>query len=160
MKKWRIVLGADDAALSYKEALKADLQAHPRVESVEDVSVDQADRAMHYPTMAIGAAERVANGAADRGLLLCGTGLGVAISANKVAGIRAYTAHDGYSVERGVKSNNAQMLCMGQRVVGIELARKLVSEWLEHEFDPESASAEKVAEITDYEAQSSSHHSA
>ena len=160
MKKWRIVLGADDAALSYKETLKADLQAHPRVESVEDVSVDQADRAAHYPTMAIGAAERVASGAADRGLLLCGTGLGVAISANKVPGIRAYTAHDGYSVERGVKSNNAQMLCMGQRVVGIELARKLVSEWLEHEFDPESASAEKVAEITDYEAQSSSHHSA
>ncbi len=160
MKKWRIVLGADDAALSYKETLKADLQAHPRVESVEDVSVDQADRVTHYPTMAIGAAERVASGAADRGLLLCGTGLGVAISANKVPGIRAFTAHEGYSVERGVKSNNAQILCMGQRVVGIELARKLVSEWLEHEFDPESASAEKVAEITDYEAHSNTHHSA
>jgi ribose 5-phosphate isomerase B len=160
MKKWRIVLGADDAALSYKETLKADLQAHPRVESVEDVSVDQAAHATHYPTMAISAAERVANGEADRGLLLCGTGLGVAISANKVPGIRAFTAHEGYSVERGVKSNNAQILCMGQRVVGIELARKLVSEWLEHEFDPESASAEKVAEITDYEAQSSSTKSA
>lgn len=66
-------------------------------------------------------------------------------------GIRAVTAHDAYSVERSVLSNNAQVLCMGQRVIGLELARKLVKEWLSHEFDTSSASAEKVAAITNYE---------
>ena len=87
----------------------------------------------------------------QRALLICGTGLGVAISANKVAGVRAVTAHDSYSVERSVLSNDAQVLCMGQRVVGIELARKLVREWLTLHFDPSSASAAKVAIIGEYE---------
>ena len=77
--------------------------------------------------------------------------MGVAISANKVPGIRAVTAHDGFSVERAVMSNDAQVLCMGQRVVGIELARRLVREWVGYRFDPGSASAEKVRAICDYE---------
>ena len=77
--------------------------------------------------------------------------LGVAIAANKVAGIRAVTAHDSFSVERGVLSNDAQVLTMGQRVVGIELARRLAREWLTYRFDPTSASAEKVAVIDEYE---------
>ena len=84
-------------------------------------------------------------------LLICGTGLGVAIAANKVPGIRAVTAHDAYSVERGVLSNNAQVLCMGQRVVGIEVARRNVREWLGYVFDESSASNAKVQEIVDYE---------
>lgn len=58
------------------------------------------------------------------------------------------TAHDSFSVERSVKSNNAQVLCMGERVVGIELARRLAGEWLGYEFDPQSGSAKKVDEIT------------
>jgi ribose 5-phosphate isomerase B len=82
---------------------------------------------------------------------VCGTGLGVAIAANKVRGIRAVTAHDSYSVERSVKSNNAQVLTLGVRVIGLELAKKLVDEWLEHRFDPDSASASKVRLIDDYE---------
>lgn len=68
-------------------------------------------------------------------MLICGTGLGVAIAANKVMGIRAVTAHDSFSVERSVLSNNAQVLCLGQRVIGIELARRLVKEWLSYTFD-------------------------
>lgn len=66
-------------------------------------------------------------------------------------GVRAVTAHDPFSVERSVKSNNAQVLCMGQRVVGIELARTLVDGWLDHRFDPASASAEKVAALDSYD---------
>ncbi len=93
------------------------------------------------------AATRVVEGEADRALLVCGTGLGVAIAANKVRGIRAVTAHDSYSVERSVLSNDAQVLAMGARVVGIELAKKLVSEWLDLRFDPSSPSARKVALI-------------
>ncbi|GAA3905393.1 ribose-5-phosphate isomerase [Microbacterium invictum] len=147
----RIVIGADDAGFDYKEILKKDLENNPGVASVVDVGVD-ADGRTPYPKVAIAAAERVAAGDADRALLICGTGLGVAIAANKVPGIRAVTAHDSFSVERGVLSNDAQILTMGQRVVGIELARRLVREWLTYRFDTSSASAEKVAVIGEYEA--------
>ena len=101
--------------------------------------------------VAVDAARKVASGEADRALLICGTGLGVAISANKVPGIRAVTAHDSYSVERSVLSNNAQVLTLGQRVIGLELAKSLVSAWLDHTFDETSASAPKVAALRDYE---------
>ncbi|KAF2414915.1 ribose-5-phosphate isomerase [Microbacterium sp. B35-04] len=146
----RIVIGADDAGFDYKEILKKDLEQNPGVASVVDVGVD-ADGHTPYPRVAIEAAQQVAAGTADRALLICGTGLGVAIAANKVSGIRAVTAHDSYSVERGVLSNNAQVLTMGQRVVGVELARRLVREWLTYRFDTSSASADKVAVIDEYE---------
>ncbi|WP_019180769.1 ribose-5-phosphate isomerase [Microbacterium yannicii] len=146
----RLVIGADDAGFDYKEILKKDLESNPGVIEVIDVGVD-ADGNTPYPKVAIEAAERVAAGDADRALLICGTGLGVAIAANKVAGVRAVTAHDSFSVERGVLSNNAQVLTMGQRVVGIELARRLVREWLTYRFDTSSASADKVAVIDEYE---------
>jgi ribose 5-phosphate isomerase B len=147
----RIVIGSDDAGFDYKEILKKDLEADPGVASLVDVGVD-AEGHTAYPRVAIAAAELVAAGEADRALLFCGTGLGVAIAANKVAGIRAVTAHDSFSVERGVLSNDAQVLTMGQRVIGIELARRLVREWLTYRFDPASASAEKVAVIGEYES--------
>ncbi|WP_285037992.1 ribose-5-phosphate isomerase [Plantibacter sp. lyk4-40-MEA-4] len=150
-RTWRIVIGSDDAGYDYKEILKRDLEASDLVASVVDVGVD-ADGHTNYPTVAVTAAEIVARGEADRALLICGTGLGVAIAANKVPGIRAVTAHDGFSVERGVLSNDAQVLCMGQRVVGIELARRNVREWLTYEFDASSASNDKVQEISAYEA--------
>jgi ribose 5-phosphate isomerase B len=147
----RLVIGCDDAGFDYKEILKKDLESSDAVASVVDVGVN-ADGHTAYPRVAIAAAELVANGDADRALLICGTGLGVAIAANKVPGIRAVTAHDSFSVERGVLSNNAQILTMGQRVVGIELARRLVREWLTYRFDTSSASADKVAVIDEYES--------
>lgn len=149
-KKYRVVVGADDAGYDYKERIKADLEKDDRVAEVIDVGVD-AESHTDYPHIAVEAARRVADGRADRALLICGTGLGVAISANKVQGVRAVTAHDSYSVERSVLSNNAQVLCMGQRVVGIELARRLAREWLGYEFDESSASAAKVAAIGSYD---------
>jgi ribose 5-phosphate isomerase B len=149
-RTWRIVIGSDDAGYQYKEVLKKDLEANPDVEIVEDVGVD-AQSHTPYPTVAIAAAEIVRDGRADRALLVCGTGLGVAIAANKVPGIRAVTAHDSFSVERSVLSNNAQVLTFGQRVIGVELARRLAREWLTYEFDEGSASAEKVAVLTEYE---------
>ena len=154
--KWRIVVGSDDAGYEYKEALKKDLQDNPDVELVDDVGVD-ADGHTPYPKVAIQAAEMIRDGHADRALLVCGTGLGVAISANKVEGIRAVTAHDSFSVERSVLSNNAQVLTFGQRVVGLELARRLAREWLHYEFDENSASADKVAVLTNYEQHDQAH---
>ena len=150
MSALRIVVGSDDAGFDYKEILKSDLESNDLVASVTDVGVN-ADGGTNYPTIAIAAAEMVARGEADRALLVCGTGLGVAIAANKVAGIRTVTAHDSYSVERAVLSNNAQVLTMGQRVVGLELARRLAREWLTYTFDESSASNDKVQEISSYE---------
>jgi ribose 5-phosphate isomerase B len=146
----RLIIGCDDAGYQYKEILKKDLEQSDLVESVVDVGVGP-DGHTPYPKVAIEAAERVARGEADRALLICGTGIGVAIAANKVQGIRAATAHDSFSVERSVLSNDCQVLCMGQRVVGIELARRLVREWLTYTFDTSSASKAKVDDILAYE---------
>jgi ribose 5-phosphate isomerase B len=146
-----IAIGCDDAGFDYKEILKKDLQGSDLVIDVIDVGVDDSGHTA-YPRIAIAAAELVASGKADRALLVCGTGLGVAIAANKVKGVRAVTAHDSYSVERAVLSNNAQVLCFGQRVVGLELARRLAKEWLTYTFDEGSASAQKVQVIDTYEA--------
>ncbi|KAK1923121.1 hypothetical protein DB88DRAFT_493849 [Papiliotrema laurentii] len=150
---YTIVMGCDNAGCEYKTALKADLEKDPRVKAVIDVGVNkgQEDYDTAYPHIGVAVGRTIAEGKADRGLLICGTGMGVAMAANKVPGIRASTAHDSFSVERLIKSNNAQVLCLGQRVIGLEVARKLVSEWLGHEFDETSASAEKVKVLLDYE---------
>jgi ribose 5-phosphate isomerase B len=146
----RLIVGCDEAGLQYKDAIRADLEDDPRVARVVDVGVSGTEDTA-YPHVAVAAARLVAAGKADRAILICGTGLGVAISANKVKGIRAVTAHDSYSVERSILSNDAQVLCMGQRVIGIELARRLAREWLGYAFDPASNSAEKVRVISEYE---------
>lgn len=143
---------SQEAGVSYKNAIKRDFESDSRVSEVIDVGSGEASDKTAYPTRAAAAARLVAEGKADRALLVCGTGLGVAITANKIKGVRAVTAHDSFSVERSVLSNNAQVLCMGERVVGIELARRLAGEWLGYEFDPNSASAKKVAEIEQLEA--------
>src|SRR3954462_9879089 len=146
----RVVVGSDDAGYEYKEALKGDLRSDSRVAEVTDIGVG-TDENTAYPHVAVAAARLVAEGKADRALLVCGTGLGVAIAANKVPGIRAVTAHDSFSVERSILSNDAQVLCMGQRVVGVEVARRMAKEWLGYTFDQTSASAEKVNAICGYE---------
>ncbi|WVN89633.1 uncharacterized protein L203_104862 [Cryptococcus depauperatus CBS 7841] len=149
---YTIVMACDDAGHEYKSTLKALLEADKRVKNVIDVGVHKEESTgkvekTAYPHVAVDAARKITKGEADRGLLICGT----AISANKVPGIRASVAHDSFSVERLIKSNNAQILCLGQRVIGIEVAKKLVSEWLGHVFDPTSASNEKVKVIHDYD---------
>src|SRR5690625_7534506 len=93
----KIIVGGDNAGFGYKEELKALLEGDDRVESVFDVGVGSADYGTFYPDIATAAAEKIAAGEADRALLICGTGLGVAIAANKVSGVRAVTAHDLYS---------------------------------------------------------------
>ena len=146
-----IVVGADIAGVNYKETLKADLEADERVAEVIDVGVRPGED-VDYPHVAVEAARKVAAGEADRALLVCGTGMGMAIAANKVPGIRASVAHDSFSVERLVLSNDAQILTLGERVIGLQLARRLVREWLGYTFDPESSSGPKGAAIRSYES--------
>jgi len=103
-----------------------------------------------YPDIARVVAEAIARGEFDRGILICGTGLGMAIAANKVRGIRAATCHDVYSAERARKSNNAQIMTMGAQIIGPELAKILVDAWLHSEFQG-GRSAPKVKKIMEIE---------
>ncbi|MEN8113382.1 MAG: RpiB/LacA/LacB family sugar-phosphate isomerase [Actinomycetota bacterium] len=151
-RRWRVAVGADTVGLPYKDAIKADLENDGRVIELIDVGVNESDEdPSRYPTIGHAVAELVAAGKADRGLLICGTGIGMAISANQVEGVWATVAHDSYSVERSVLSNDCQVLTLGKRVVGLELARRLAKEWLDYVFDPASHSRANVALVEEYE---------
>ncbi len=147
----RIAIGADNAGADLKNLIRDRLAGRDDV-TVTDFGVPDAETTTAYPRIGADVAKAVAAGEADRGLLICGTGIGMAITANKVEGIRATVAHDSYSVERSVLSNNCQVLTLGARVIGPELAWRLVQEWLTYIFDESSASAEKVALISTFEA--------
>ncbi|MHC6222299.1 RpiB/LacA/LacB family sugar-phosphate isomerase [Arthrobacter sp. MMS24-S77] len=154
-KGFRLILGADEAGVDYKDRIMTDLRDDPRISEIIDIGVNRNDSledfTRPYPYVGIKAGELIRDGLADRAILFCGTGIGVAIAANKVDGIRATTAHDSFSVERSILSNDCQVLTMGQRVVGVELASRLAREWLGYAFDPASASADKVKVLTDFE---------
>jgi ribose 5-phosphate isomerase B len=145
-ERWRIVIGSDDDGLAYQAALKADLEADPRVARVIDVSV-RSERPTPHPSVAVAAARELTEGRADRALLICGAGLGVAMTVNKVPGIRAVTASDSTSVERSVLDNDAQVLCFGHRIISLDVARRLTREWLGYRFDPDPHVAHNVTVI-------------
>jgi ribose 5-phosphate isomerase B len=143
-----IAIGADDAALELKNLIKQYLQTLNL--DVSDYSNDaQTDKPI-YPDIAWTLANAIKDGKHERGILICGTGIGMAIVANKVPGIRAAQCHDTYSAERARKSNNAQVMTLGARVIGPELARSIVSSWLNSEFEG-GGSSEKVDKISYYE---------
>lgn len=141
-ERWRIVIGSDEPGLAYKTALKADLEAQSTVAEVLDVGV-HTGRLNPYVSVPVAAARAVSEGRADRALLLCNSGLGAAIGANRVAGIRAVTAFDSPSVERSILDNDAQVLCFGHQVITLKVARRLAREWLAYRFD--GAAATNVA---------------
>jgi ribose 5-phosphate isomerase B len=143
----RIAIGCDEAAFDLKQTLKQHLLEQREVAvEVQDFGLDRL-QAVDYPDIAAQVAEAIAEGRCDRGILLCGTGLGMAIAANKVPGIRAATCHDVYSAERAQKSNNAQIITLGARVIGPELAKMVVTAWLKSHFVG-GASARKVEKIS------------
>ena len=113
----------------------------PRIVGVVGCGVTGSRIAAHL------AAEGIARGECERGIFVCGTGIGMSLAANKVPGIRAALTHDTYSAERAAKSNNAQIITMGARVIGPELAKAIVDTWLASEFDPKGASAANVDAI-------------
>ena len=105
-----------------------------------------------YPEVSFQVARAVAEGRVDRGLLICGTGVGTAIAANKVPGVRAATAHDLLTVRGSVENYDAQILCMGQNVIAAPAAWALIDIWLDLRHDPTSSYGPKVGEIAAYEA--------
>jgi ribose 5-phosphate isomerase B len=144
----RVALGADLNGYAMKEAVKhhlADL-GH----EVVDFGV-AANEDLDYPDVALPVARAVAAGEVDRAVLVCGTGLGMAIVANKVPGVRAAPVTDPYSAERAIKSNDAQVLCLGGKIVGIEVATLLVDHWISSEFAG-GGSARKVDKIRELDS--------
>ena len=142
-----IAIGCDEAAFELKQVLKQMLVE--RGMQVDDFGTHDTKPVL-YPDIAFAAAQSIVDGRNDRAVLLCGTGIGMAISANKVPGIRAAQCHDTYSAERARKSNDAQVITMGARVIGPELAKSILDAWLASEFEP-ARSGPKVARILEFE---------
>lgn len=143
----RLAIGCDEAAYN----LKREIMEHLRSREIpyQDFGAEAGETVL-YPDVAVKVAEAVARGEFERGILVCGTGIGMAITANKVPGIRAAVCHDPFSAERARKSNDAQIMCMGERVIGVELAKMLVDIWLSCDFSG-GRSAPKVERIMEYE---------
>ena len=141
----KLAFGCDPNATELKQALikEAERLGH---EVVDFPSGDPI-----YANTAIAVAKSVAAGEEDRGILLCGTGIGVSIAANKVPGAYCACVTDIYQAQRAVLSNNANLISMGAQVVGVESAKMFMDEYLSHTFDPKSRSAPKVDRITEYE---------
>lgn len=144
----RIVIGAPSNGTALKDAVKAWLEADERVTEVIDLSTPE----ITYPDVSFQAAQAILDGRADRGILICGTGVGTAIAASKVPGIRAATAHDLVTVRGAVENYDAQILCMGQNVIAAPAATALVDVWLDARHDPAGSYAPKIDEIAAYEA--------
>lgn len=144
----KIVIGCDEAAYKMKELLKEYIGK--KGHEVIDVGVYNEDPSL-YPDTAEKVCLKITDGTCERGIILCGTGIGMAITANKIPGIRAAVAHDIFSLERMIKSNNCQVLCMGARIIAPQSAQLLIDRWLEIEF-VDGPSTKKVERITEIEA--------
>lgn len=142
----KIAIAGDSAGIALVGEL-APYLAKRAGTTVTDLSRSPAGAAEYYANIAERVAVAIASGEYERGILCCGTGIGVAMSANKVPGIRAAQTHDAYSAVRAAKSNNAHIITMGARVVGVELAKTIADAWLDADFDPQGSSAANVAAI-------------
>ena len=141
----KIAIGCDPNATDFKK------QLIPFIEQLGHEVVDFGSDDPIYANTAIELAEAVARGECERGVLICGTGIGVSIAANKVKGAYAALVNNVYQAQRATLSNNANIITMGAQVTGIELGKCLVKEYLANTFDPESRSLPKVRRICDYE---------
>ena len=137
----KIAIAGDSAGKPLVDVIEAHLKAKA------EHAVTNMSQSGFYADLSAGFAHAVKDGTYDRAILCCGTGIGVCISANKVPGIRAALTHDTYSAGKAATSNNAQIITMGARVIGPELAKAIVDTWLASEFDPRGASASNVEAI-------------
>ena len=144
----RIAIGCDDAGAPLLDALRLHLAGLGGVQ-LEDLSGAVGPGEEYYPDVAERVACAVAGGSCERGILVCGTGIGMSISANKVPGVRAALCHDTYSAGRARISNDAQILTMGARVIGPELGKAIVDTWLRSDFDEGSPSGPKVRRMNE-----------
>jgi D-erythrulose 4-phosphate isomerase len=145
----KIAIAGDSAGEGLSKVLAEHLKDR---HEVHEVSRTEIGPEAFYADLADRVASAVIAGEYDRAILVCGTGIGVCISANKVPGIRAALTHDTYSAERAALSNNAQIITMGARVIGTELAKAIADAYLAQTFDPEGRSAGNVKAIDEVDA--------
>lgn len=131
----RVALGADHAGYDLKQSLLAYLNKMGH--EVIDLGTDNGDVPADYPEFAKRVADAVVSGKAERGILVCGSGVGASIAANKVPGIYAGLCHDTYSAHQGVEHDNMNVICVGSRVIGVELAREIAKAFLNAKFSGE-----------------------
>ena len=129
----KIALGSDHAGYKLKEEIKDYLNINGY--EIIDCGTSSGDLSVDYPDWGFRAAEAVASHKADRGMLFCGTGIGMSITANKVAGIRAALCHDHFTAAMSRRHNNSNVLVIGSRVTGSDLAKEIVDTWLKEEFE-------------------------
>ena len=141
----RIALGADHAGFEFKQQVSAILTSLGH--EVDDVGAHRFDPLDDYPDFTRPVAEAVATGSADRGLLVCGSGVGSSIAANKVVGVRAAMCHDTYSAHQGVEHDDMNVLCLGTRVIGPELSRELVTAFLGARFSQEERHLRRLRKL-------------
>ena len=146
----RVALGADHGGFSLKAELLPWLQDQGY--EVLDLGAHTLDPADDYPDFAIAVAQAVASGEAQRGIVVCGSGVGACIVANKMTGIRACLCHDTYSAHQGVEHDDMNVLCLGARVIGVELARELVSAFLKARFSGEERHRRRLQKVLDFES--------
>mgnify|MGYP001318649008 FL=1 len=145
----KIAVAGDSAGEGLAKALADHLKDRYEVAEISHAGQD-SDR--FYANLADRVANEVLQGRYDRAILVCGTGIGVCIAANKVPGIRAALTHDTYSATRAVLSNNAQIITMGARVIGVELAKDIAGAFLRETFDEKGRSADNVQAINEVDA--------
>ncbi|WP_226581427.1 ribose 5-phosphate isomerase B [Halobacillus litoralis] len=143
----KIILASDHGGVNLRKEV-ADVLYQLGVD-YEDIGCDCED-SVDYPDYAFPAAERVANGEFDKAILICGTGIGMSISANKVKGIRAALVHDLFTAKATREHNNSNVLCMGERVIGPGLAREIARTWVTTEFEA-GRHKTRVSKIAEYE---------
>ncbi|MBK5099220.1 MAG: ribose 5-phosphate isomerase B [Gemmatimonadetes bacterium] len=146
----RIAIGTDHAGWPYKDALIEDLEASGH--EVTDLGTHGPD-SVDYPDFARPVAESVARGEADRGILLCGSAVGVSLVANKVPGIRAGVCHDTYSAHQCVEHDDVNVLCLGARVIGIEVAREITATFVAARFSDEARHRKRLDKLLAVERQ-------
>ena len=146
----RIAIGADHGGYSLKPYIADLLEGMGH--GVLDVGAHSLDPADDYPDFAKAVAEAVAGDTAARGIVMCGSGVGAAVAANKVRGVRASVCHDAYSARQGVEHDDMNVLCLGARVVGSELAKELVSVFISADFSGDERHKRRLTKILEMES--------
>lgn len=150
-----VVLGADHGGLVLKNELLSRLKGSYKIVDLGAFALDATD---DFPDSAYAVAMEVASGKAERGILVCGSGVGASIAANKVRGIRAGLCHDTYSAHQGVEHDGMNVLCLGARVIGLELACELATAFLNAQFNGEDRHLRRLNKIIAIERQEEDKH--
>jgi ribose 5-phosphate isomerase B len=148
--KLRVAIGADHGGFELKQQLVVRLK---EIYDIVDMGAGSLDPQDDYPDFVVPVTRAVASGEVQRGVIICGSGVGACIAANKVPGIRAGTCHDTYSAHQGVEHDDMNILCLGARVIGIEVATELVTAFLEARFSSGERHRRRLGKVLDIERQ-------